>query len=251
MQRRWTFLIAFTVALLLAMAVSFACNGGGNGAVTFATDGDYHPFNFVNDDGELDGMERELGDELCRRAELECEWLISDWDTLIPDLVDEKFDVILAGMSITAERDETIDFTQPYYPPTPSVWLARAGAGDAAVDGTVGSFDNTIHSDYLNAQGIPYVGFDSADAQINALLNGEIDATLVDHGFAVQKMEETAGQVEVVGPSVALDMGLGMGVRETDGDLKAKLEDALASMKTDGSLNALIRKWVGDDASTF
>ena len=53
---------------------------------------------------------------------------------MIPDLIAEDFDAIMAGMSITPERDEQIDFTQPYYPPSPSVYLALAAAGDAAVE---------------------------------------------------------------------------------------------------------------------
>ena len=48
-----------------------------------------------------------------------------------------------------------------------------------------------------------------------------------------------------------LDRGIGMGVREDSGDLRDKLNEAIASMKADGSLNELIRKWVGEDAKTF
>ena len=75
--------------------------------------GQYHPFNFINDDDESDGLEREVSDELCRRAELDCEWVLNEWSEMIPDLVGGEFDVTIAGMSITDERDETIDFTEP------------------------------------------------------------------------------------------------------------------------------------------
>ena len=53
-----------------------------------------------------------MADELCRRADFECEWVLNDWDAMIPDLVAEDFDAIIAGMSITDERDERIDFTR-------------------------------------------------------------------------------------------------------------------------------------------
>jgi polar amino acid transport system substrate-binding protein len=75
--------------------------------------------------GRVDGFERELGDELCARAELTCEWVKNDWDSIIPNLVSGNYDVIIAGMSITDERDEVIDFTQNYIPPDPppmSAW---------------------------------------------------------------------------------------------------------------------------------
>ena len=239
------------VALLLAAAVvSLASACGGADRVVIGTSGDYHPFNYVDDDGEVDGLERELGDELCRRADLECEWMVSDWETMIPDLSAEEFDVILAGMSITSEREELIDFTEAYYPPTPSVYVARSGAGDEAVQGTVGVTENTIYSDYFTEQGEPFVALDGSADAAEAVLNGEVDAVLVDHGYGVQKIAEHEGRLEIVGPSILLDRGLGIGVRKGS-DLEGRLDEALASMKADGTLNALILKWVGEDASTF
>ena len=246
----WPLRLALAATILALAAAASAC-GGGPESVLLATEGSYHPFNFVNDDGEIDGLEREIGDEVCRRAELDCEWVLNDWESLIPDLVANEFDVIIAGMSITAGRDETIDFTEPYYPPTPSVYLALAGAGDEAIQGRLGAYANTIYSDYFTEQGIPYVEFDSEDDRLEALLNGEIDASLVDHAYAVEKLAEYEGLLAIVGPSVPLDEGIGMGVRESSGDLRDKLNAALASMKADGFLNDLLLKWVGEDATTF
>ena len=242
-----------TVILAAAMGLTtglLSC-GGASDPVLLATEGSYHPFNFINEAGEIDGLERELGDELCRRAEVECEWVLNDWESMIPDLVAEQFDAIIAGMSITDGRDERIDFTQPYYPPTPSVYLAVAGAGDEAAEGRLGANAHTIYSDYFTREGIPFRPFDvSEDDHIEALFDGEIDATLVDHGYAVDKLKEYEGRLAIVGPSILLDRGIGIGVRENDG-LKAALDEALASMKADGSLNALIVKWFGEDGATF
>ena len=229
-------------------ALTLAC--GAPEPVVIATDGEYHPFNFVNDAGEIDGLEREMGDELCRRADLECEWVINEWDTMIPHLRAEDFDAIVAGMSITDERDERIDFTEPYYPPTPSVYLARADAGDDAVHGILGAQADTIHSDYFLDSGIFFKTFRDAQDPVDAVLNGEVDAILVDHAFAVEKLTEFSGQLAIVRPEVPLDRGIGIGVR-TDSELKAKLDEAIASMKADGTLNALILKWFGEDAATF
>ena len=239
------------ITLLLAAAiVSLASACGGADRAVIATTGDYHPFNFINDEGEIEGLERELGDELCRRADLECEWMVSDWETMIPDLAAEEFDAILAGMSITAEREELIDFTEAYYPPTPSVYVARSGVGDEAVRGTIGVTANTIYSDYFTEKGAPFVALDGSVDVVDAVLDGEVDAVLVDHGYGVKKLAEHEGQLEIVGPSILLDQGLGIGVRKGS-YLENRLDEALASMKADGTLNALILKWVGEDASTF
>ena len=169
-----------------------------------------------------------------------------EWDTMIPDLVVGEFDVILSGMSITAKREELIDFTEAYYPPTPSVYVARVGAGDEAVQGAIGVTANTIYSDYFTEIGRPFVSIDGSVDVVDALLDGEVDAVLVDHGYGVEKIAEHEGKLAIVGPSVLL----GMGVREGS-ELKDKLDEALASMKAAGSLNNLPLKWVGEDASTF
>ena len=244
------FIYALSALLLAAALLTLLAACGGADTVTIATDGNYHPYNFVNDDGEIDGLERELGDELCERAGLECEWVVNDWDDMIPDLVAEEFDAIFAGMSITAEREETIDFTEAYYPPTPSIYVARAGEGDEAVQGTIGVSANTIYSDYFTEMGRPFVPLDITTEAIDAVLNDEVDAILVDHGYGVEKLAEHEGQLAIVGPTVLLDRGLGIGVRK-GGDLKDKLDEALASMKSDGTLNAIILRWIGEDASTF
>ena len=233
------------VATVVSLA---ACQG--SETVVIATGGDYHPFDFVNDAGEIDGLERELGDELCQRSGLECEWILSDWDTMIPDLIDGEFDAILAGMSITDKREARIDFTAAYYPPSGSVYVARAERGDAAMQGKIGVAENTIYSDYLTESGVPYTPLDGSTDAVDAVLSGEVDAVLVDHGYAVAKLAEREGRLAIVGPSVFLDRGLGIGVRK-DSELKASLDQSLASMKSDGSLNALIRTWLGEDAATF
>ena len=237
-------------ALLLAAMVLLPAGCGATDPVVIATGGNYHPFNFINDQGEIDGLERALGDDLCRRAGLQCRWVLNEWETMIPHLLDDEFDVILAGMSITDQRERLIDFTQAYYPPTPSVYLVRAGEGDAAVQGIIGVAANTIFSDYLTEQGTPFVPLAHELDEIGALLTGEADAVMVDHGYAVQKLAQHAGMLEMAGPRVSLDQGLGMGVRP-DSELKKKFDDELAAMKADGTLNALIVEWLGEDASTF
>jgi len=236
--------------LLLAAMVLLLAGCGATDTVMIATGRDYHPFNFVNDQGEIDGLERALGDDLCRRAGLKYRWVLNDWETMIPHLLDEEFDVILAGMSITDQRERLIDFTQAYYPPTPSVYLVRAGEGDAALQGRIGVSAHTIFSDYLSEQGIPFVPLDHELDAADAALSGEVDAVMVDHGYGVQKLAQHAGLLEMAGPRVLLDQGLGMGVRPGS-ELKAKLNAGLAEMKADGTLNALIFKWLGEDGSTF
>ncbi len=240
------------LALLAAFLVlaSLAC-GGSPDAVKMGTEGAYPPYNFMGDDGEVAGFERELGDELCRRTELDCSWVTNDWDSIIPNLIEGNYDTIMAGMSITAERDEVIDFTQPYIPPTPSVYIALAGSGAEATEGRVAAQVATTHADYLAGTGVTLIEYELAEELANAVLGGEVDAALVDREFAQDTIAENGDQLIVVGPDVPLDSGIGVGIREGDRWLKDRLDEAIDAMKKDGSLNALIKKWFDEDAETF
>ena len=239
----------FTIAATL-LAVCLSCAGEPD-TVRMGTEGGYPPYNFINDDGEVDGFERELGDELCRRADLECTWVTNEWDTIIDNLIGDDYDTIIAGMSITDERDEVIDFTQPYLPPSPSVYVALAGAGDEVIDGKVAAQVATVQSGYLSESGATLLEYELAGEVFSAVLSGEADAALVDLEFAHEGMSENGEKLTIVGPEVMLDSGVGVGVREDDSELKDKLDRAIDAMKEDGSLNVLIKKWLGADANIF
>ena len=238
------------VAAAILISICLSCIGGQD-VVKMGTEGAYPPYNVINDDGEVDGFQRELGDELCGRANLECVWVTNEWDTIIPNLLAGDYDTIMAGMSITDERDEIIDFTQPYFPPSPSVYIAQSGAGDEAAAGKVAAQVSTVQADYLSESGATLQEYDLAPEVVSAVLNGEVDAALVDLEFARESVDKSAGKLTIVGPRVTLDAGIGVGVRESDSELKDKLDRAIAAMKEDGSLNALIEKWFGHSAETF
>ena len=234
----------------ILFVVSLSC-GEHSKVIHIGTEGTYPPYNFINDNGEIDGFERELGDELCRRAKLECAWVTNEWDSAIANLAAGDYDALITGVTITAERDELIDFTQPYLPPSRSVYVALVGAADDAVSGTIAAQVATIQADYLAESGATLREYALVPEAIAAVLDGEADAALVDWKVANESLAEHPGRLALVGPEVQLGGGVGIGVREGDEELKGKLNEAIAVMKDDGSLNALIRRWFGPDAETF
>ena len=82
--------------------------------IKIGTEGAYPPWNSKDASGNLIGFEVELANELCAIMKHECTIVEQDWDGMIPALLMRKFDAIMAGMSITAERQKTISFTQGY-----------------------------------------------------------------------------------------------------------------------------------------
>lgn len=237
-------------AMIAALALLAGPALADDHAVRMGTEGAYPPYNFINDNGEVDGFERELGDELCKRASLDCTWVTNAWDSIIPNLVSGNYDTIIAGMSITAERDEVIDFTQNYIPPTESLYVGLAGTEVDLEGGVITAQVNTIQASHIAASGATLLEFATPDETIAAVKNGEADAVLADDDFLKPIVEQSNGELAMIG-AVPLGGGVGMGVRESDGELKAKMDAAIASMKADGTLNTMIKKWFGEDALTF
>ncbi len=227
-----------TAALALVAGMALA---DGHSVVRMGTEGAYPPWNYINDAGEVDGFERELGDELCARAGLTCEWVTNEWDSIIPNLVSGNYDTIIAGMSITDERDAVIDFTQAYTPPDPSAYLALSADVDLE-GGVVTAQTGTIQAAFVAEQGWTLVEFATPEETIAAVINGEADAVLADKSYLSGAME---GRPELVmlEREEMIGGGVGMGFRESDAELRAKFDAAIDSMKADGTLNALIEKW--------
>jgi polar amino acid transport system substrate-binding protein len=178
------------------------------------TEGAYPPYNFINDDGEVDGFERELGDELCARAELTCEWVTNDWDSIIPNLTSGNYDTIIAGMSITDERDEVIDFTQAYIPPASSLFVGMSE--DVDLDGRRDRGADQHDPGGLHRRtGATLIEFATPDETIAAVRNGEADAVFADGDYLLPIAAEDADLMIILDP-VQLGGGVGMGMREGD-----------------------------------
>ncbi|UOA26472.1 transporter substrate-binding domain-containing protein [Pseudosulfitobacter sp. DSM 107133] len=233
-----------------ALAVSATFAIAQDKTIRMGTEGAYPPYNFINDAGEVDGFERELGDELCKRAELTCEWVKNDWDSIIPNLVSGNYDTIMAGMSITDERDEVIDFTQDYFPPTASAYVAAAEGLDVKT-AIVAAQTATIQAGYIAESGATLVEFATPEETVAAVRNGEADAVFADRDYLVPLVEASGGELMFVADDVALGGGIGMGLRESDTELKDKFDAAITDMKADGTLNTMLKKWFGDDTTTY
>lgn len=235
--------------ILSAAAVALFAGAASADVVRMGTEGAYAPYNYIDDNGEVAGFERVLGDELCKRAEVECEWVTNDWDSIIPNLLSGNYDTIMAGMSITDERAEKVDFSDNYTPPASSAFAALSEGVDPTA-GVVAAQASTIQSQYLAESGMTLLEFPTVQDAIAAMKNGEAEVVFADKDTLIPTVEENA-DIFWVGEEVNLDNGIGMAFRKSDAELRDKFNAAIASVKADGTLNAMIAEHLGPDSGQF
>lgn len=245
--------------------------------VVIGTEGAYAPWNLTNPDGTLDGFEIELMKDVCKRADLNCTFVTHDWDTMIESLNANKFDVILDGLSITPDRAKVIAFSIPYAATPVGFATLKDGdlvnlpgtgttitlSGDNAKDKsqidtfrdklkgkTIGVQTATIYTQWLDdnfgsiATIKEYKTVNERDADLVA---GRLDAT-VDDETALAASLATKGNEDMVltGPAIAGPVwgpGIGLGLRQSDTDLKAAFDKAIAAAIADGTVAKLSQKW--------
>lgn len=242
--------------------------------VRIGTEGAYAPFNFIDSNGELQGFDVDIAKALCASANFECEFVVQDWDGIIPGLLAEKYDAIIASMSITEERKEVVDFTGKYYN-TPAKFVAKKGSGitilasgdeagsvsdmDAVelnADGLkgkiVGVQSATTHENFLNDNMADIVEIRVYGTQEEAnldLVAGRVDMLLadsvaIDDGFL--KTSDGEG-FEFVGPGIAdsrwFGDGAGIAVRKGEEELREALNDAIAKIRADGTYKKINDKY--------
>lgn len=229
--------------------------GGGSEAITPATAPGFPPFEMI-DEGELVGFDVDLLEAVVGETDLELgEWEQLEFDSLIPALTAENIDVIAAAMTITEDRDETIDFSDPYYSSDQSI-VVREGEGgqyselpdlaDLAIGAQSGTTGEDVVEDELIANGHieegDYRAFDNYVLAVQALENGDVDAVVIDEPVGNTFADERDVEVAFV---YETGEQFGFGVRDGDDDLQSALNDGLAAVRESGEYGQITSEWFG------
>ena len=232
--------------LMIAATTALAVMAGGAQAqdrdLRIAFDVPYEPFEYRNDQGELTGFEVELAEAMCEEMQANCEFVIQAWDGMIPGLLARKFDLIMSSMSITEERAERVNFSEPYYI-TPGGWFAAESFDtdvtdmDAMADKTVGVQRGTTMDTYVteNMGGTVNIKrYTTAEDMVLDLEGQRLDVVFVDYPVGEQTILNREGFKEV-GEPVKLGQGVGVAMRKRDRDLTKEVNAALKTLKEDGT----------------
>ena len=279
----------FKKTILTVLASLFIIGNVSAEKIRIGTEGAYPPWNSKDASGKLIGFEVELAYTLCRYMEKQCEIVEQDWDGMIPALIMRKFDAIMAGMSITAERQKVISFSQGYADEvaqlavmkgsslegmdTPSGINLSLGGSDvnkalktltAALAGkTVCVQTATIHQNFLDSGDVGSVNVRTYKTQdeVNLdLASGRCDVALAAAVAFTDYADKSGEAVTLVGPTFsggAFGNGVGVGIRQGGDDAIGKrdaklLKDfnrAINTARKKGIISKLAIKHFGFDAS--
>jgi polar amino acid transport system substrate-binding protein len=215
----------------------------------------YPPFASPDASGNWVGWEVEIIDAVCTAANLDCVLTPVAWDGIIPSLTGQQIDAIMASMSITEERQKTIDFSNPYYN-TPAVIVADKSAEiDATPQSLAGKIigiqGSTIHQAYADT----YFGdaaeirvYQTQDEANQDLVSGRIDATQADSIAMADFVASDAGSCCEIKGNVANDeailgQGVGAGVRKGDDALRDQINAGIAEILENGVYDEITARY--------
>lgn len=233
-------------------------------SLRLGTEGAYPPFNFIDSSGKIDGFDVEIGLELCKRIGADCTVVAQDWDGIIPGLLADKYDFIIASMFITQERKKQVDFTDPYYLAAMTHVLPKNSGiteftSESMAGKIIGAQSGTTQADfaeavYPDAEIRLYptqdeVNLDMASGRIDLQVGDMLPmldwVTKTDDGSCCELAGDPITDPKYVGD------GVGIALRQEDDDLRERLNAALKEIRADGTYKAINDKYFTVDVYTM
>ncbi len=263
MVTRW-FRGIILAALVFALAVAVVGCGGGGGdeegggggggggseQITVASDIAYKPFEFTQD-GKPVGFDIDLMREIGKRAGFAPEFQNVTFDGIIPGLGNNLYDASISAMTITEEREEQVDFSDPYFNADQSL-LVRSDSDikstDDLADATVGVQLGTTGADKAEEfQSEGTLGevrtFDTIEDAFAALENGQVDAVINDLPVSQDRADQSDGRLKIV---ETIPTGEQYGIAfPKDSEWVDPVNEALDEIKEDGTYGKIYKEWIG------
>lgn len=221
--------------------------------VKVGTNAEYQPFEFIDENGEIVGFDIDIVNEIGKRAGFTPEWVNTKWDGIFVALASGEFDLVASATTITEERQQTIDFSDPYF----NAGQAMAVRGDdetltgpdALTEGVkVGVQLGTTGDIWLTENTTADVQrFDENPLAVQALAAGDVDAVVADAPTLADILRQNPElDLKIVGEPFTEEL-YGISIRKGQDELKASVNQALADMRADGTYDAIYDKWFGTE----
>lgn len=236
------------VSILVLLAVLTLSTGVLAQRYIVGTNASFPPFEYV-EEGEIVGFDIELVQEIAKIQGFEVEFRDVSFDSLVPGLASGGFDMVAAGMTITDARKKVIAFSDPYYSANQSVLVHKDSEEDLTIlfgDNDIGVQTGTTGDTWVREKLIDrdiLIGdirnYDSYVFVIRDLANKNIDAAVLDKPVAETYSKNNP--VKVVA-EVITGEEYGIGIAKNNEELKKKINQGLAKLKENGTMDKLIEK---------
>lgn len=225
------------------------------GVITFAMEGQWAPWTYHDEDGELVGYDTEVGKALAEKLGVSAEFVEGEWDGLFAGLDGGRYDAVINGVEITDERAEKYDFTTPYAYIRTALVVAEDNEDILTFEDLSGKkTSNSLGSTYADLAaeyGAEVQNVDTLSETIDMLLSGRVDATLnAEVSFYDYLAEHPDAPIKIVAlTDDASEVSIPLRKEEASASLKEALNQAIAQLSEDGTLSALSEKYFGSDIS--
>lgn len=246
MKRLTYILISGLVVLSLALA---GCGGGQTETIQVATDATWPPFEYVDEQTkEIVGFDIDLMKAIAEAEDLDIEFVNVNWDSLLAGMAQCQYDASISAMTITEDRKEQFNFSDPYFAAGQIVAVAIDNSDitgkDSLVGKTAGAQLGTTGAIELEGmEGVTLKNYDEISLAFQDLINGQIDAVVADNPLALGYIGQNPDKLKAVG-EVFTDEYYGIAVCNTETELLEKLNSGLAKVKADGLIEELTEKWI-------
>jgi polar amino acid transport system substrate-binding protein len=238
-------------ALIAAASIALGAQAAQAESLKIATEGAFPPFNFVDAQGQPQGFDVDIAKALCEEMKADCEIVTQDWDGIIPALLAKKYDAIIASMSITPERAESVLFSNPYYNNQFHFVGPKSKTFDISKDGlkglTLGAQRATVSDKWIEdnlGDTVTLNLYDTAEEAYLDLDAGRVDLLLNDTYPTYDWLKSEAGaNYELKGNSVIDDDVVGIAFRKDDTALRDKVNAALKAIIDNGTYAKINEKY--------
>ena len=217
------------------------------GKLIMSTNAAFPPYEMTTDSGEFEGIDIETAQAIADKLGLELQIDDMDFDAALLAVQQGKSDMVMAGVTVTDERQNVMDFTDSYATGIQSI-IVKEDSDIASVDDLAGKKIGTQRgttgylycSDDFGDENV--VAYDNGLTAVQMLNNGQVDCVVIDNAPAKEFIAANPGLKLLDTAYVEEDYAIGVGKGNTE--LKDAINTALEELKADGTLQAIVDKYI-------
>jgi ABC-type amino acid transport substrate-binding protein len=239
-------LLAFVSIVILSL-VSISCQAPAK--ITVATNANYPPFNYIDKQtGQIIGFDIDLMNAIAKKEGLKIEYVEVDLEPLLQGMAQGKYEAAISALSITAERQQDMLFSEPYFVAGQVVTVRQDDTTITGKDSLTGKIvgveaSSTGAASISQMQGITVRDYADLTSAWNDLINGTIDAIVSDNTVALEYVSRYPDKLKIVGTPFSQE-DYSIAVAKNKPELLEKINAGLTAVKSEGLLENLYHKWL-------